>query len=157
MIRPFPLEKLKATKELIPQAILAVSIFEIAKRYKFEIEKGHDDLDYYTGIGGMSEFGYPFAVMHYRGYPEDTSTIYLPRDFGDDIDEITKAVHSIADELKDSRQIVHLGTKERSRSLALSVSLDVCEPSRCVRADIAIDKTAYRNQFGRETAFTTLA
>jgi hypothetical protein len=99
MIKPFPLEKLMAMKEMIPQAILAVSIWEIAKQYKFEIEKGQDDLDYYIGIGGMSEFGYPFAVMQYRGYPENTSTIYLPRDFRD-VGEITKAVHSIASELK---------------------------------------------------------
>jgi hypothetical protein len=99
MIKPFPLEKLMAIKELIPQAVLAVSIWEIAKQYNFEIEKGQDDLDYYIGIGGMSEFGYPFAVMHYRGYPENTSTIYLPKDF-DNLDEITKAVHSIAADLK---------------------------------------------------------
>ena len=89
-----------AANDLIPQAILAIPIWEVAKRYEFEIEKGQDDFDYYMGIGGISELGFLFALMHYRGYPENTSTIYLPRDFGDDVAKITNAVHSIADDLK---------------------------------------------------------
>jgi hypothetical protein len=72
----------------------------------FDIEKGEDDFDRYFGFGAISDFGYPFAIMHYRGYPESTSTIYLPRDFGSDLKKITEAVHSIATELTHSDKLL---------------------------------------------------
>ena len=106
-MKPYSLEALKENTDLIPQAVLAVDIWHFAKQFDFEIEKGEDELDYYVGIGAVSDAGYPFAVMHYRGYPEQTSTIYLPSEFGNDVAKITDAVHSITRELKISeKQII---------------------------------------------------
>jgi len=98
MIKPFSLEQLMAIKELIPQAILDVSLDDVAKKHGFEVEKGHDELDYYSGIGATTE-SFQFALMHYHGYPEHTSTIYLPKDLGSDVKSITDTVHSIAQAL----------------------------------------------------------
>jgi hypothetical protein len=100
MITAISLAKLKQTTELIPHAVLKIPIWYIAKLMEVELERGHDDLDYYEGIGAIYKSGFPFAVMHYRGYPENTSAIYLPRDFSDDVARITKAVHDIASEFK---------------------------------------------------------
>lgn len=108
MIKPYSLEAIKEKIDLIPQAILAIDIWDFAKQFNFNVEKGEDNLDYYVGVGAFSEEGYPFAVMHYRGYPDHTSTIYLPRGFAkNDVAKISDAVNSIAREFKISeKQII---------------------------------------------------
>jgi hypothetical protein len=95
IIKPLHLKELLKGMDLIPHAILSIPVWYFAKYMQMSPEEGADDLDQYIGIGVLSdEFG-PFAIMRYRGYPEDTSTIYLPRHFPDDVDKITQAVHSI--------------------------------------------------------------
>jgi hypothetical protein len=98
MIKPVPLHLMIDQYEFVPQAIIAETVHELAKRFGSDVENGHDDLDEYQGAAAwLDEF--PFAVMHYRGHPTNTSTIYLPFDIGD-VDKITDIVSRIASELK---------------------------------------------------------
>jgi hypothetical protein len=99
MIKSASLHHLMETKDFVPQATIAHSIFDIAKQMHVKPEKGHDDLDEFYGCAFvLNEFA-PFALMHYRGHPKDTTTIYLPYEF-DSIHYITKLVGEIILELK---------------------------------------------------------
>jgi hypothetical protein len=97
MIKSESLHNLLEQFEFVPQAIISAPVYELAKRYGGNIEKGQDDLDWYEGSGG-SIYGTPFALMHYRGHPDFTSTIYLPFEI-QKVDEITKTILKITDEL----------------------------------------------------------
>ena len=111
MIKPLPLHRLRKEMDLIPHAVLSVPIEHFAKLMQTELEGGEDDLDKYVGLGAEAEVG-RFAIMHYRGYPKDTSTIYLPRSFPDDIDRITEAVHSILRQFKLPRKVISWERKD---------------------------------------------
>lgn len=97
MIKSEPLHELLARFEFVPQAIVAVPVYELVKRYGGEIEKGTDDFDSYEGSGASLQ-GMPFTVMHYRGHPEHTSTIYLPFEI-QDVKQITAAIGKITSAL----------------------------------------------------------
>jgi hypothetical protein len=99
MIKPFPLHKLVHEHDFVPQALIAFPVWELAKRFGAEIEKGDDDLDYYIGAGAILDDEIPFTVMYYMGHPENTSTIYLPFELKN-VEYITKIIGSIAMELK---------------------------------------------------------
>jgi hypothetical protein len=114
MIKPVPLHMIIDQYEFVPQAIIAETVYELAKRFGSTVEKGHDDLDEYQGTAAwVDEF--PFTVMHHRGHPTDTSTIYLPFEIAD-VDEITDIVSRIASELKLSPKSV---TWQRKNNPAL--------------------------------------
>jgi hypothetical protein len=114
MIKPVPLHLMIDQYEFVPQAIIAETVHELAKRFGSDVENGHDDLDAYQGAAAwLDEF--PFAVMHYRGHPTDTSTIYLPLDIAD-VDKITDIVSRIASELKLSSKSI---TWQRKNNPAL--------------------------------------
>jgi hypothetical protein len=82
----------------LAQAIIAETVHELANRFGSDVENGHDDLDEYQGAAAwLDEF--PFTMMHYRGHPAETSTIYLPLDIAD-VDKITDIICRIASELK---------------------------------------------------------
>jgi hypothetical protein len=98
MIKSLPLNKLLQEIDFVPQAIVAANVFDLAKRYGGEIEKGSDDFDSYEGSGAQID-GTPFAIMHYRGHPQRTSTIYLPFDI-QDVKKITEIIFHIASELR---------------------------------------------------------
>ena len=72
MIRPTPEH---GDIDLIPQAVLWFSVSSLAKRYR--VVEGEDDLDYYEGASFILDDRWPFAIRHYRGHPEGTTTIYL--------------------------------------------------------------------------------
>ena len=91
--------------DFVPQAIVGDGIFELAKRFNFELTKGHDDLDEFYGAAFMLDDFIPFALMHYHGHEKDTSTIYLPYDV-DSIDEISKFLKQIISEFKLSDRLV---------------------------------------------------
>lgn len=99
MLKQIPLEKIPPKLDLTSQAILSRPIWEIAKKLGFELEKGEDDFDSYVGFGVFQEdWRLFFAVMRYRGYPEQTSTIYLPYQ-AQDTKEISKIVHFLVKEM----------------------------------------------------------
>jgi hypothetical protein len=98
MIKPAYLHKMIHEYELVPQAIIAEPVDALAKRVGSKLEKGQDDLDEYQGAAAWLD-GLPFAVMHYRGHPENLSTIYLPFDIRE-VDKITEIISRITAELK---------------------------------------------------------
>ena len=99
MIKPASLHGLMETIDFVPQAIIAHSIFDLAKHMQVKPEKGHDDLDEFYGFAFVLNEVAPFALMHYRGHPKDTTTIYLPFEF-DTLHRINKIVSEIVSELK---------------------------------------------------------
>jgi hypothetical protein len=104
MIRPFPLQLAKRQYEFIPQAILNEPVDALARRFGLKIEEGTDDFDYFYGTAAsIDDFPLlgdtPFAVMHYKGHPDNTATIYLPFDIKD-VSTITDIISRILSELR---------------------------------------------------------
>lgn len=83
MIAQISLPDLFSEFELIPQAIINEPPDVMARRLKFELQHGEDDLDEYVGFGVDIDQRLKFALMRYMGYPEDTITIYLPNNVRD--------------------------------------------------------------------------
>lgn len=65
------------SREFTPQAVIRLSIETLSDRLNVAISEGVDDFDTYKGLG-FKIHGMPFTILHYKGHPEGTSTIYLP-------------------------------------------------------------------------------
>jgi hypothetical protein len=98
MLEPADLERLKQEIYFVPQAVLPYEIRSLAKNLSFKVETGTDDLDEFAGAAFFLD-ELPFALMHYRGHPENTSTIYLPYDVKS-LNEIERWIDRIVSELK---------------------------------------------------------
>lgn len=98
MIRPAELHSLLATQEFVPQAIVATDVNYFAARFGAEIVKDSDDLDDFVGVAYLLD-SLPFTVMHYRGHPAGTATIYLPQGIGDS-NRITDIIRQITSAFK---------------------------------------------------------
>ena len=98
MIEPADLERLKEKIYFVPQAILPYEISALARNLPFKLETGSDDLDDFAGAAFFVD-QLPFALMHYRGHPANTSTIYLPYDV-QSLNEIAKWIDRIVLELE---------------------------------------------------------
>ena len=99
MITSQPLNDLLKRTEFVPQAVIAEDVEELARRNNLKIESGKDDFDKYTGAGALSDvLNMYFALMHYAGHPDRTTSIYLPFHV-QDVTMITKAVTHITQEL----------------------------------------------------------
>ncbi len=110
MITPYPLSKLTKELELVPQAIIGRDISELCRRYGWKLEEGQDDFDAFLGTAFLmrasnADRGTAFAIMHYKGHPRATSTIYLPFEI-EDVASISNIVAKIARELDISEKIV---------------------------------------------------
>jgi hypothetical protein len=88
----------------VPQAVVTMSLRQLADQMHTTVFKGHDDLDTYEGIGFFWD-GQPVAIMRYRGYPRNTSTIYLPK-ANRDVREITMIIQGILTDLKIKRKAI---------------------------------------------------
>jgi len=99
MIKPFPLSKMVGEHAFVPQALIARPIWDLAKRLGADLETGFDELDKYQGAGAILDNSIPFAVMHYQGHPDDTSTIYLRLEL-EDVHIIAKIISMIVSELQ---------------------------------------------------------
>ena len=93
MVQAIPLENALQKWEFIPQAVIARPLEAFTKHINSRVTKGHDALDEYSGVAFAID-GAPFAVMHYKGHPPETSTIYFPRNL-DTLAEITELVDQI--------------------------------------------------------------
>jgi hypothetical protein len=85
--------------DLIPQAIISRPLSYFHKQLKIEISQGEDDLDVFEGAALWVDNRLPFALKHYPGYPDNTTTVYLPDEFTD-IGEITRIISLIIKELQ---------------------------------------------------------
>jgi len=92
-IQAIPLENALRKWDFIPHAVIARPLEAFTRHRKSRITSGHDALDEYSGVA-FAINGAPFAVMHYKGHPPETSTIYFPRNL-DTVAEITELVDRI--------------------------------------------------------------
>lgn len=113
MIRPAPLNALKDQFEFVPQAVVAQAIAPLADRAGLELESGHDDFDEYWGFAAWLD-ELPFTLLHYKGHPKDTSTIYLPFEISD-VMKVTNIISRLVLELKLGQSI----TWQRKDGLSL--------------------------------------
>jgi hypothetical protein len=88
-----PLRTTRSREHLVPQAIISEPVETFARIKPATIEEDSDNLDYYKGIAyALNDI--PFAVMHHRGNPKNTSTIYLPKSIRS-VDQITGIIDNI--------------------------------------------------------------
>jgi hypothetical protein len=97
MLRRLPFSEVSKL-DLIPQAILSMPLSYFQKQFMVEIVQGQDDLDVFEGAAMLVDDRLPFALKHYPGYPDDTTTIYLSHELTD-IQEITRVIGMIVREL----------------------------------------------------------
>lgn len=67
-----------------PQAVLRRPVTYFSDRLGYKFEKDADDLDDYESAFFKLDNSFPFALVHYQGNPEDTTTIYFGRGMGQD-------------------------------------------------------------------------
>lgn len=96
MYKPVPLSWLDG-KELIPQAIIDRPISHFAERFKLSFTRGHDDFDRYDAAAIQLNDGLVFELKRYAGYPDNTTTIYLPYDINS-IEQISNVISMITSE-----------------------------------------------------------
>ena len=82
--------------DLVPQAIINRPIASLVEG-RAQLVEHADDLDYYEGASFVLDGDFPFAVRRYRGYPANTSTIYLDPNISD-IGRITAIIRRIIGE-----------------------------------------------------------
>lgn len=87
-----------AEVDLVPQAILSLPISHFAKLYG-DFQTREDDFDVYEGAEFAISSGARFSLRRYRGYPRDTTTIYLPSQVSD-VREISALVLEIVHALE---------------------------------------------------------
>jgi hypothetical protein len=98
MLRPIEIREL-GNIELIPQAIIKKPISYFDGRFGIRVVSDRDDFDEYQGAALSLNGKLRFALKHYAGYPPDTTTIYLAREFSD-VQEITGIVARILREFE---------------------------------------------------------
>lgn len=111
MLTPVAPEAL--SEEMIPQAIIGqpTSYFEHERNVRFKTAR--DELDeHLVAVFRIDAQGLVFALMHYPGYPDDTTTVYLPARIRT-VDTITYLIGVIANELKIPRDWI---TWERAKN-----------------------------------------
>ncbi len=104
MLKPVPLTVLEGY-EMIPQAIISRPTSYFAVRHSIPFSHEHDDLDEYEVAAVQIGDGLVFAMKHYQGYPENTTTIYLP-DRIKRVTEISYVIEAISRELGISRDLI---------------------------------------------------
>ncbi|HLY47153.1 MAG TPA: hypothetical protein VKQ73_16345 [Stellaceae bacterium] len=84
-------------KEFVPQAIIDRPLSFFADKLHLSVFKGHDDLDEYEAAAVEVGDGMIIELKHQSGYPNDTTTIYLPYGI-DDLAKITLVISVIVQE-----------------------------------------------------------
>jgi hypothetical protein len=80
--------------DVVPQAIVALPVGKIVGR---RVSSGSDDFDYFEGASFKLDNKIEIAVRHYRGHPENTSTIYIDRRLSN-VEHITSLIRKILEE-----------------------------------------------------------
>jgi hypothetical protein len=62
--------------DVVPQAVISLPVGRVVGR-RADISSGNDDLDYFEGASFKLDNKIELAVRHYRGHPENTSTLYI--------------------------------------------------------------------------------
>jgi hypothetical protein len=109
VMRPVPLAAV-AGQDLIPQAIISRPLSHFAGQLKTSINHERDDFDEYDVIvlmidDGIIDDGLVFELKHYAGYPDNTTTIYLPKQINN-VGQISDMIGIIARDLHIPREWV---------------------------------------------------
>ena len=78
MVTQIPHDKLGRV-DLVEQAVLEIPVSHFVEQKGIAFESSRDDLDWYEGAFFTLEEGVPFALIHYRGNPENHTSLYLDR------------------------------------------------------------------------------
>lgn len=65
--------------DFVPQAVVRSPVTYFSDRMGFKFDKDTDDLDDCESAFFTLDNSVPFALIHYRGNPDDTTTIYFGR------------------------------------------------------------------------------
>ncbi len=98
MIRQIPLKDLSRV-ELIPQAIIAKPTSYFADKFGIKFSTDQDDLDQFEGAALVINDHLQIALKHYHGYPESTTTVYLPYEIRD-LKIISETIRRVVAELQ---------------------------------------------------------
>ena len=79
MFRQVPLEDLGPV-DFMPQAVVHRQVGYFSAVLGLRFERDTDDLDDYVSAYFKLDEQLPFALVHYRGNPTDTITIYFARE-----------------------------------------------------------------------------
>jgi hypothetical protein len=88
--------------EWVPQAVIRKPLSYFRDVLGITFIQAHDDLDEYEGATLSLDGGQTVALRHYRGYPADTTAVYLPLELRN-IGEISRVIERLVEELKLSR------------------------------------------------------
>ena len=77
--------------EWVPQAIIQKPVSYFEKRLGLKFTEDSDNLDYFQGTSPAKVGRHCYVLRHYRGFPSNSTGIYLPNDLTD-IKEITKTI-----------------------------------------------------------------
>jgi hypothetical protein len=100
--------------QLLPQAIIARPISYFRDALGIRISKSIDDFDEFEGAALRLNGELPFALKHYAGYPDETTTIYLPCTIRD-VAQITTMIRRITKELHIARTWIACLLRRRGR------------------------------------------
>ncbi|HKV56238.1 MAG TPA: hypothetical protein VJN94_16515 [Candidatus Binataceae bacterium] len=92
MLTPLDFREL-GKSDLIPHAVIRKPVSYFAKQGA-RLVHDSDALDSFEGAAFALD-GTLFALMSRPGYPPDTTTVYLTRDFGENVEKITALIRSI--------------------------------------------------------------
>jgi hypothetical protein len=84
--------------DVVPQAIISLPVQKIVGE-RADISSGFDDFDYFEGASFKLDNKIEIAVRHYRGHPQDTTTIYIDRSEAD-VEQITQLIRKILSEFR---------------------------------------------------------
>jgi hypothetical protein len=90
-VKATDLLELLNSRDFVPQAVVNNPVQTFANSVQAHVVRDADDFDEYEGIA-FSINRIPIAIMHYKGHPPGTSTIYLPRSISE-LESIGSILH----------------------------------------------------------------
>jgi hypothetical protein len=97
MLRPLDFDAY-GNFDLVPQAIFKKPFSYFRDKLGIMFVNSYDDLDDFQGALLTFNGDWAFALKHYRGHPDDSTTVYLSRDY-QNAETISSMVSEIAREL----------------------------------------------------------
>jgi hypothetical protein len=80
--------------DFLPQAVINKPASYFSSSLGFNLVTSHDEFDEFEGGAFILDDRLPFTILHYKGHPVGTTTVYLPPSISD-VGEISEIVHNI--------------------------------------------------------------
>lgn len=104
-ISPLPIRDVLYNHSLVPQAVIGKPVSYFENNMKLHFVRDHDEFDDYEGAAFRLNGRLVFTIMHYKGHPRDTTTVYLPYAISD-INQITETIYTILAALNLERNVL---------------------------------------------------